>query len=429
MTLHIAVCVALLTIPACRTADPASEVKDAGGAPTPVQPNQPPVFKVITQDSLEPDVEALGGDQIAVCSFNVSFVGHWKAKDKQSKALAALLEPCDVIAMQELVAPPTNLGIDANGQILTWLDQDKMLQVAATKDPTEQIDQFVPWWTETNKPVGLVEEWSADYQALNFVGHMKNAGFDYEISTGDTGKTVNHNNSTSSEWHIVFYRPSVVSPVPGTDMPGGWTILGPQEPLAKHPVFDRVPYAFSFRTTPRHDGKQLDFVLINVHLHSTQTRDNEKEQEAALVRANELFFVNKWIEKMKSQHAERDFITLGDMNVVSCTQLDEIKSELKRLMTAAKMTDFDDLTSLNRSCHRTNISKADPKPFDQVMFNRKHTTEILKSDAYGADLVTVDIGEKYGLTTTFGNVVGNFVKAYSDHQPLLFVMKVGMDDD
>lgn len=431
MKLHIAAYLVMLSISACRTANPVSDVKNNGPLPgaMPGQPNQP-VFKVITRDSFKPEFEALGKDQIAVCSFNASFPGHWKAKDKKSKELAELLEPCDVIAVQELVAPPTSLGIAANGAVLTWLDQDEMLLTLKKRDPGEQVDKFVPWWTMTTKPQGIVEEWTADYQALNFVGHMKNAGFDYVISHGDTGKTVNHNNSTSSEWHIAFYRPAVVQPGPATEMPGGWTVVDPAtEPLVLNPVFDRVPYAFSFRTTPRSDGKQLDFVLINVHLHSTQTRKNENERVAALIRAQELYSINKWAEKMQAQFPERDYITLGDMNVVSCIQFDEINTEIQRLMTLAKMPGFDDFTSLNKSCEQTNISKADPKPFDQVIFNKTHTTEIVTSKAYAADLVTVDIAEKYGLTTKFKNVVGNFVKSYSDHQPILFTMKIGKDDD
>jgi hypothetical protein len=416
----------------CRTTKDESQIKD--NTPNPAAGNQNPVpaiptFKVITQESLEPDVEALGSSELAVCSFNISFVGHWKAVDKQSEKLAKFLQPCDVIAMQELVAPPTNYGLDAADNPYVWLDQDELLKEAAKKDPQELIESFTPWWTEKTKPQGIVEEWEADYQAFHFVGHMLKAGFEFVLSKGDTGKTVNHNNSTSSEWHAVFYRKNRVFPVPTTDMPSGWTKLDPAEPLAKHPVYDRLPYAFAFRTVPQTGDKQIDFVLINVHLHSTQTRANESEKDAGLIRANELFHIFKWIEKMQAIYPERDFITLGDMNVVSAKQLEDIAIEFKAKMAAAGMKSQDNIVTLNEDSHPTNVSRKDPKPFDQIFFDSQHTKEIVRSKAYGADMVLVDIAKKFDLEGEYKNNVGSFVKAYSDHVPLLFVMKIGKDDD
>jgi hypothetical protein len=436
---NTALAVLLTIIASCRTTnDNSSELDNhaanpAGqNAPTPTPtPTPVPKFKVISQDSLEPDVESLGTSEIAVCSFNISFVGHWKAVDKKSEELAKFLQPCDVIAMQELVAPPTNYGLDAAGEPHYWLDQDELLKDEAKKYPDELIESFTPWWTGKTKPQGIVEEWEADYQAFHFVGHMVKAGFDFVLSKGDTGKTVNHNNSTSSEWHVAFYRKSKVFPVPTTDMPSGWTKLDPAEPLAKHPVFDRLPYAFAFRTVLQGNStKQIDFVLINVHLHSTQTRDNESEKDAGLIRANELFHIYKWIEKMQTIYPERDFITLGDMNVINCKQLKEMSIEFNAKMVAAGMQSQDNIVTLNEDCHQTNISKKDPKPFDQIFFDTKHTAEIGRSKAYGAHLITVDIAKKFDLEgPIFKNEVGKFVKAYSDHLPLLFVMKIIKDDD
>ena len=133
---------------------------------------------------------------------------------------------------------------------------------------------------------------------------------------------------------------------------------------------------------------------------------------------------------LPSIYPERDFITLGDMNVVNCKQLEAIKVEFKAKMAAANMPYPDNLVSLNEDCHRTNISSKDPKPFDQILFDSKYTKEIVRSKAYGAFMVMVDITKKYDLEgPIFKNEVGNFVKAYSDHVPLLFVMKISKDDD
>jgi hypothetical protein len=437
MRRHTAFAVILLIFTSCRTTSEDSQVNNNAGqtpaaTPTPnPTPTPLPNYKVITSiDTLEPEVESLGPSELAVCSFNISFVGHWKAVDKKSEELAKLLQPCDVIALQELVAPPTNYGLDAAGNHYYWLDQDELLKDAAKKDPDELIESFTPWWTDKVKPQGIVEEWEADYQAFHFVGHMVKAGFDYVLSKGDTGKTVNHNNSTSSEWHAVFYRNKKVFPVHTTEMPSGWTKLDPAEPLARHPVYDRLPYAFAFRTFPLSNNRQIDFVLINVHLHSTQTRDNETEKDAGLIRANELFHIYKWIDKMQAIYPERDFITLGDMNVVNCKQLEAISTEFKAKMVAASMTLQDQMATLNENCHQTNISSKDPKPFDQIIFDKKHTKEIVRSKAYGAHMVMVDITKKYDLEgPIWKNKVGNFVKSYSDHLPLLFVMKIRKDDD
>jgi hypothetical protein len=431
MTLLRVSVAALITfnLAACRTtqtpeADTGSAVKDtdnAAAAP----------YKVIISDTFEPEVEALGPDELTVCSFNVSFVGHWKARDKKSQDIANLLAPCDLVAVQELVAPPTDVGLDASGKVHYWLDQDKMLKREAKKDDTELIETFTPWWSDKLPPSGskIVEEWEGDYQALHFVGNMKKAGWDYVLSVGDTGKSTNHNNSTLSEWHIVFYRPGKVMPAPETEVPTGWTLLDPAEPLAAHPVFDRVPYGFGFRTVPRADGKQLDFVLINVHLHSTQTRLNEKEKEAGEIRAREIVQIQKWIAAHNAKTAERDYIILGDMNIVDGRQLQSIKTTVAAEMAALGLPGGDTLASLNQASVPTNVSTNDPKPFDQVIFDTKNTTEIVRSKAHGADMILIDLAKKFKFDADFGGVSSNFIKAYSDHVPLMFVMKIGNDDD
>ena len=133
---------------------------------------------------------------------------------------------------------------------------------------------------------------------------------------------------------------------------------------------------------------------------------------------------------MQAIYPERDFITLGDMNVVNCKQLDAISTEFKAKMVAAGLTLQDQMATLNENCHQTNISSKDPKPFDQIIFDKKHTKEIVRSKAYGAHMVMVDITKKYDLEgPIWKKKVGNFVKSYSDHLPLLFVMKIGKDDD
>lgn len=388
-------------------------------------------FRVKIQNTFEPEIESLTDDEISVCTFNISFVGHWKARDKKSEELAAYLQPCDVVAVQELVAPPMHIGVTAAGEVYQWLDQDKFLTAEQNKDPDELIEHFTPWWTLKRPPqdVSLESKWRADYQAFHFIGHMKKAGFDYVLSLGDSGRTAIYNNTTASEWHVVFYRPTKIAPAPVTDMPTEWTKIDPQEPLVAHPIFDRVPHSFGFRTLPRSDGKQLDFVLINVHLHATQTRVNEREKDAGIVRAQELLQIQKWITEKHRQFPERDYIVLGDMNIYDNTQLEEIREYLSTEMQRLELPGADTLTSLNLAAVATNISTTSPKPFDQVIFDPAFTSEIIRSRAHGVDLIVANISEYFNFEGNFGGQSNQFIKAYSDHMPLMFIMKIGSDDD
>lgn len=129
-----------------------------------------------------------------------------------------------------------------------------------------------------------------------------------------------------------------------SDLPHGFIA----KDVTANPKFDRVPYAFPFRTK---SGK-LDFVMISVHLHPGDRTKNRDR------RYDELHSIYSWIDKKNT--VEKDFIVLGDMNI-------EDKDEL----TALKIPNY---TSLNNDCVLTNTLINSnvgngAKPYDHVLYN------------------------------------------------------------
>ena len=218
---------------------------------------------------------------IKVCSFNVQWVG--SSSRRRNSTLADLLKSCDVVVIQELVAPPFP-GTFPNG------------------DP-----------------------FKADSDSGAFFGAMMSLGFDYLLSEEDTGtKPKIHVNSAATEWYVAFYKKEKVHEA--EDLPHGF--LATQR--GDHPDFERVPYAFSFRTA----DKNLDFVLISVHLKPN------KDKDSVARRKQELAAIASWIETQDAK--EHDFIILGDMNI-------EDEEELREATP-------DGFLSLNNECRQTNTN-------------------------------------------------------------------------
>lgn len=215
------------------------------------QPADPSPDLRPVQPDLSPPVR--DADVIRACSFNIQFLGHSRRRDHE--ALAAILEPYDLVLVQELVAPPY-AGKFPNGK--------------------------------SYKP---------DPQARSFFEAMKKLGFSYILSEEDTSKARNHSNSPGSEWWVAFYRDDVLDPA--EDLPRGFI----SEIRVKHPVFSRVPYAFAFRT----DDKRLDFVAVSVHLAP------DPGKKARATRRREISAIADWVEKQMG--SEEDVLIVGDMNV------------------------------------------------------------------------------------------------------------------
>jgi len=311
------------------------------------EPNVP-VFESLTREISE----------LTVCSFNIQFSGNFKKKDNET--LAKILKDYDIIVVQEIVAPP----------------------VSGTY------------------PDGV--SYNADPESAQFLQQMENEGFSYLLSEEDTGTGDSiHLASTATEWWIAFYKPESV--YNALDLPQGFL----SEDRSNNDLYERVPYAFAFRTVDHH----LDFVLISVHL---QPGDSGPDQVRRKV---ELDAISDWIGR-KNQ-TEKDFIILGDMNIknreelLNCTPVNMI--------------------SLNDECYPTNTSPNSPKPYDHVMYYPDYTSEV-NTDW---DIVVVDLVE--AVRPYWNSAVGpfpgdpyvhdQFRQYYSDHHPVVFKMDIPEEDD
>jgi len=297
--------------------------------------------------------------QISICSFNIKFVGHYK--DKQNEALAAILKNFDIVLIQELVAPP--------------------------------IDGIYP----DNNP------YSADKEAKAFVEAMSTHGFEFLISNEDTGTNDQiHSKTSSTEWFILFYKPDAITE--GTDIKSQF-IAGNR---ANHDDYERVPYAFSLKTI---DGK-MDFVLISVHL------DSGNDSESRERRKTELNAIAEWVDA-NDDGVEKDFIILGDMNIYTASELQNIIP--------------DGFISLNDECRKTTTSSKNEYCYDHVMYRPAHTSEI--DTVY--DLKTINLIEamEQFWNSENGEYPGEpydrhkFPVYYSDHYPVTFKLTVPLSDD
>lgn len=197
--------------------------------------------------------------RIRVVSFNIKFLGHYRAR--ANAQLADMLADYDLVLVQELVAPPY-AGRYPDGS------------------------PFTP-----------------DPEAAAFFDEMRARGFSYVVSPEDTGasQTTRHDNGPATEWFVAFYRRERVQPAP--DLPVGFLAANRYH----HPDFQRVPYAFGFRA-----GSE-DLVFISVHLAA-----GDGSADMAL-RRRELGAIFAWIGTQRGR--ERDFIVVGDMNLRDCAEL------------------------------------------------------------------------------------------------------------
>lgn len=310
-------------------------------------------------------VSALGSnsfssaESLSICSFNVQFLGNSTHRD--DAALAALLEDYDIVVIQELVSPPYP-GTFPDGSPL--------------------------------KP---------DSESAEFFDEMKTLGFEFVISQEDTGTGDKiHRNGSATEWWVAFFKSDVVKVA--SDLPSGFLA----QDRSNHNDYERVPYAFAFRSV----DETSDFVLVSVHLKpgSSSASKTRRKQELSAIAA--------WIDAHDEE--EQDFIILGDMNIENAKEL-----------TDATPVGF---LSLNDECRATNTNVNGPKPYDHVMFNPTFTTEIDKQfDFLVIDLIEA-MREPWAESSTDlypGDPYDHnqFRKFYSDHHPVVFRMILPDEDD
>lgn len=300
---------------------------------------------------------------IKVCSFNIQFLGNTAKRD--DAALASILINYDIVVVQELDAPP----------------------YAGTF------------------PDGSAYKPSA--KAAMFFDAMKANGFQYALSEEDTGPgKKNHLNSSATEWWVTFFKPAVVKLA--NDLPNGFL----SQQLTANPDFDRVPFAFGFRSA---DAK-IDFVLISVHLRPSAGLKNKARRQ------HELAAIAAWVHT-HNQH-EKNFFILGDTNIENASELiDDLPSGFE---------------SLNRVCLPTNTNVNNRKPYDQIMFEPQFTANKIDSN-YGFHVVDLiptmkpiwkskNPGKKYPGDNPYNH--NSFRQYYSDHDPVDFkIVPLATGDD
>lgn len=291
------------------------------------------------------------GEPVRVCSFNIKWLGQTAAKE--NGVLAELVSASDVVVVQELVAPPTP-GRYPNGQA-----------------------------------------YPADPEAAAFFRAMQQRQFTWWLSEENTGPKKNHAAGTAAEWFVVFYRTNKVAPAP--DLPHGF--LSAQR--VKHPDWDRVPYAFSFRTVDR----SCDFVLISVHLHPT----SGSRQRSQARRQQELAAIAGWIGRQPG--LEKDYWIVGDMNIETLYEFRAIRPP--------------SFVSLNDECEPTTNGKVG-KPYDHVLFQAYYSPEIDR----GFGLRVLDIRQFLAARHPQLSVKPKeFAFRFSDHNPVVFQVQAARDDD
>ena len=296
-------------------------------------------------------------ESISVCSFNIQFLGN--STTREDETLADVVQDFDIVVVQELVSPPY----------------------------------------AGNFPDGSA--FNPDLQSAEFFDAMQSRGFSYLLSEEDTGTgDVIHRNGSSTEWWITFYKSDRVEVA--DDLPSGFLA----DDRSNHPDYERVPYAFPFRSI----DSNFDFVLISVHLKPNPGPSNRER------RKEEIDAIAAWIDDHDER--EHDFIILGDMNFQN-------KAELINVTPSG-------FVSLNYQFLPTNTQL--DESYDHVMLNLYYTSEV--DLAYG--FVVIDLvesmAEPWAATYTEpypGNPYNHnaFRGAYSDHNPVVFKLIVPAEDD
>ncbi|MBI1729064.1 hypothetical protein HYR53_00390 [Candidatus Acetothermia bacterium] len=306
---------------------------------------------------------------ISVCSFNIYEIGliqQLKDLDRLSKYIEDA--NCDLLLVQELKGTPDNKKLPS-GNIV-----------------------------------------SSDIEAEDFVKSVQKApSFIYHVSESDTGSDETHHDILANDWYIAFYNSNKLMLT--ESLPHGFL----SSHIYGNSDFDRVPYAFSFKTT--HGGS--DFVMISVHLHEgdyknvNNTRDHSDQEKRQI----ELNSIVNWIQSHKRE--EHDYFIVGDFNF---QDLEEIQEDVPA-----------NFESLNSNGCFTNHAEVG-KPFDDVLFEEQISATQIDT-SYGLkifDLVnfveSTDFQEK-DCQTQPSEVPYKFNSRYSDHNLIKFRLIIPDKDD
>ncbi len=375
---------------------------------------------------------------IKVCSFNIQWIGISAKRDNEGLAELLKRHGCDLVVVQELVAPPSAEFLKRNhlkpfkeyrreaydrlpaaqkrqlpppDELVSWqIPMSQAIQAISGMNPTEEACQECT----TDLPVKPSDK------STRFFKAMADAGFrDFILSESDTGPKTIRTNGSASEWWVTFFDPEKVKVAP--DLPHGF--LSPQ--LAGPREYERTPYAFPFRTR---DGK-FDFVIVSTHL-----RPGAAEAER---RGEELRAISRWKSLSRK---EKDFIPLGDMNIESRGEFEEIVPR-RPDGTPEWETLNRDFVATNTNLGRSGNQRSTGKPYDHVLVDRKHTRPEEVPGNFEVINLHREMRDRWallnpGLPYPGGDERGSgydhdeFRATYSDHHPVAFeILSPGRDDD
>jgi len=374
---------------------------------------------------------------IIVCNFNIQFLGFTINRDDEGLAQLLKAEGCDIVVVEELVSPPSEkyLALSKLNNFLPFPeDAHDLLNLKSKKKklaplPGLRVYPPSPEFSSVqdaldalllNPGVVKFDPIIPEPKATEFFDAMDKSGFqDFILSDEDTGPNSHHSKMTVSEWWLVFYNSQKLRVA--KDLPHGFL----DHIRAYSKDFDRVPFAFPFRTVE----KNLDFVLIPVHFPPEGKRRSVRQQE--------FLAIDEWINSQDSE--EKDFIILGDMNIQN-------KAEYSKI--SPREGDEPKWKSLNEDCAPTNTfpQRKKAKPYDHVFFNPKFTTE--KEMPRAKNFAVVSLIDKMKYRWAYTNATepypggrpdksgrwidydhDKFRTRYSDHNPVKFRLKVPDSDD
>lgn len=300
--------------------------------------------------------------ELGACSFNIQFLGNSSTRDNAGLAHLLRSSGCDLILVQELVAPPSEEYLLRNPLYRFEpysAEEYARLPVENRVSPLGTLLKFPLAPEARGDPQALADPIKPQPKTTAFFDAMSAEGYAFVISEENTGPGGNHKNTSSAEWHLAFYDPKKFRVAP--DLPHGFL----SETRTWEKPWDRTPYAFPFRSA---DGC-FDGVFINVHL-----RPNAGNASTAR-RREELRATREWIEQnCTAESGELDCWIIGDMNL-------ENENEIRQNLPEASATAAA-WTSLNLVARATNTNPNSPRPYDHVMLQPERSPSVRTQDNF-----------------------------------------------
>ena len=219
---------------------------------------------------------------LSVCSFNAGFLGI--GAEKRVQELASELAQHDVVALQEIMGRP--------------------VAGPGGKEPQPVVQAFVR--------------------------EMHERGMVSVTQPFDAGPTKTDTNSSTSEYPLLFYRPTVLAFVRAGFLEGRRTWM--QAFREGRRPYSYLPSAYTLKSLRQDHASYLPLVLTVISLHATS-----EESAAALAQRNEEFnAIADWIATQE-RAANHQIMIVGDFNTATGDRYKEMNNFCRLLETNTTM--------------------------------------------------------------------------------------------